>query len=144
MPQEQNKTIARRITEEIWGNGNLALIDELFAPNYVDHNPMPGLAPNREGLKQSVTMMQTAFPDLHTQVDDLVAEGNKVVSRFSGHGTQKGEIMGIPPTGKEVTVGGIQICHIVDGKVVEDWSELDYMGMMVQLGVVPPPGQAGG
>jgi predicted ester cyclase len=140
MSQEENKTIARRITEEIWGKGNLALIDELFAPNYVDHNPMPGLAPNREGLKQSVTMMQAAFPDLHTHVDDLVAEGNKVVSRFSGHGTQKDELMGIPPTGKEAMVTGIQICHIVDGKVIEDWSELDYIGMMQQLGVVPPPG----
>jgi predicted ester cyclase len=140
MSVEENKTIARRITEEIWGKGNLALIDELFAPNYVDHNPMPGLAPNREGLKQSVTMMQAAFPDMRTQVDDLIAEENKVVSRISGHGTQKGEIMGIPPTGKEVAFTGIQICHIVDGKVVEDWSEIDFMGMMVQLGVVPPPG----
>ena len=143
MSTEENKTIARRITEEIWGSGNLALIDDLFAPNNVDHNPMPGLAPSREGLKQGVTMMHAAFPDLHTQVDGLIAEGNKVVARFSGRGTQKGELMGIPPTGKEVTVAGIQICRIADGKVVEDWSELDYMGMMTQLGVVPPPAQSG-
>ena len=140
MSVEENKAIAQRITEEIWGKGDLALIDELFAPNYVDHNPLPGFAPDREGLKQSVTMMQAAFPDLHTHVEDLIAEENKVVARFSGHGTHKGELMGIPPTGRDVTVAGIQICRIVDGKVVEDWTELDNMGMMQQLGVVPPSG----
>ena len=144
MSQEQNKTIARRITEDIWGNGNLALIDELYAPNYVNHNPFPGFAPDREGLKQSVTMMRAAFPDLRSQIEDLIAEEDKVVARFGGHGTHKGELMGVPPTGKEVAFTGIQICRIVDGKVVEDWTELDMMGVMVQLGVVPPPGQAGG
>jgi steroid delta-isomerase-like uncharacterized protein len=139
MSQEQNKAIARRTTEEIWGKGNLALIDELFAPNFVDHNPMPGFAPDREGLKQSVVGMRAAFPDLHSQVEDLVAEENKVVVRFSGRGTHTGELMGIPPTGKVVTLAGIEISRIVDGKIVEAWSQLDSMSMMVQLGVVSLP-----
>ena len=109
---EKVKTIARRITEDIWGTGNVALIDELYAPNYVDHNPLPGFAPDRESLKQSVTGMRDAFPDLHSQVEDLIAEENKVVVRFSGRATHKGELMGIPPTGKEVALAGIQICRI--------------------------------
>ena len=144
MTLEENKSIARRINNEVWSKGNLAVIDEIYAAKYVNHDPMPEIAPNREGLKQSVSMMKAAFPDLQTQTEDLVAEGDKVVNRWTASSTHKGEFMGIAPTGKRVTITGIQICRIVDGKVVEDWTEYDMLGMMQQLGVVPPPGQTGG
>lgn len=139
MSTQENKAIVRRINEEVWEKGNLAAVDEIFAAQYVDHNPLPEMTPDREGLKQSVTMMRAAFPDLHTRTEDLVAEGDKVVNRWTASGTHKGEFMGIAPTGKQVTVAGIQICRIVAGKVVEDWTEVDMLGMMQQLGVIPSP-----
>jgi predicted ester cyclase len=88
-------------------------------------------------------MFRGAFPDLHLHIEDEIAEGDLLTTRWAGHGTHQGELMGIPATGKEVTVGGINISRIADGKIMERWEEFDMMGMMVQLGVVPAPGQGG-
>jgi predicted ester cyclase len=85
-------------------------------------------------------MYRTAFPNIHVTIEDQIAEGDKVVTRWTGHGTHQGELMGIPPTNKAVTVTGIAIDRIVAGKIVEHWENFDQLGMLVQLGVVPPPG----
>lgn len=137
---EENKARTRRFYEEVWNKGNLAIVDELCATNFVNHNPGPGEAPGPEGLKQIATMIRTAFPDMHMTVDDMIAEGDKVVSRVTVNATHRGEFMGIPPTGKQITVTGIDIVRIVGGKAVERWGNYDDLGMMQQLGVIPPPG----
>jgi steroid delta-isomerase-like uncharacterized protein len=141
MSIEENKAIVSRATEEIFNKNNLAVVDELYATNFVSHgSDIPGVTPDREGYKQFVTMSRTALPDFHTTIEDMIAEGDKVVQRFTAHGTHKGEFMGIPPTGKQVTITGIAIDRIAGGKIVENWVNIDMLGMMVQLGVVPPPG----
>ena len=140
MSLEENKTIERRYMEEVWTKGNLAAVDELVANNYVDHTPMLGGSPDLQGSKQFVTVVTAAFPDWHPTIEDMIAEGDKVVVRFRGSGTHKGEFMGIPPTGKQVTMMAIAIHRIAGGKIVENWLQADMLGMMVQLGVVPPPG----
>ncbi len=139
MSTEDNKTRARRFIEEVWNQGNVAVIDELAAPSFSD----PGLLPpvqGLEGLKQYVTMYRTAFPDVYFTIDDQIAEGDKVVTRFTATGTQKGELMGIAATGRRATVMGITITRYENGKVVESWSNFDALGMMQQLGVVPSMG----
>ena len=143
MSTEENKAIMRRFYEEI-GKGNLAAMGELVAADLVDHTPfVPGQAQGRQGTLELFTMIRAAFPDLRITVEDIVAEGDKVVSRGTFSGTHKGEFMGIAPTGKQITVGLIEIVRIVAGKMVEHWNVVDNLGMMRQLGVVPPPGQTG-
>ena len=140
MSAEDNKAIARRWYEEVFNAGNLDLIHELFAPNFVDHdpvNPLPGL----EGVRQVVGMYRGAFPDLHITVEDWVAEGDKVVTRFRAQGTHKGPLMGIPPTEKQVTVTGIDMLGFEHGTISEHWGNRDDLGMLQQLGAVPAPGQ---
>ena len=139
MSVEENKAIVSRATEELWNKNNLAVVDELYATNFVSHD-LPEVTPDRKGYKQFVTISHTAFPDFHTTVEDIIAEGDKVVQRFTARGTHKGEFMGIPPTGKQVTITGIAIDRIAGSKIVENWANMDMLGMMVQLGVVPPPG----
>ena len=140
---EQNKALCRRFYEEVFNKGNLAVIDELSAPNFVDHTAPPGVAPGAEGMKQLITMYRTAFPDLQLTVEEMVAEGDTVVTRTTMRGTHKGELMGIPPTGKHVTMRGLDLVRLTGGKAVEVWHHDDELGMMQQLGVVPPPGQTG-
>lgn len=140
MSAEDNKAIARRWYEEVFNAGNLDLIHELFAPNFVDHdpvNPLPGL----EGVRQVVGIYRGAFPDLHITVEDWVAEGDKVVTRFRAQGTHKGPLMGIPPTEKQVTVTGIDMLGFEHGTILEHWGNRDDLGMLQQLGAVPAPGQ---
>jgi steroid delta-isomerase-like uncharacterized protein len=140
MSAEDNKATARRWYEEVFNAGNLDLIHELFAPNFVDHdpvNPLPGL----EGVRQVVGIYRGAFPDLHITVEDWVAEGEKVVTRFRAQGTHKGPLMGIPPTEKQVTVTGIDMLGFEHGKISEHWGNRDDLGMLQQLGAVPAPGQ---
>ena len=121
--------------------GKMALIDEVYSPDYVGHETS-GPVHGQEGLKQYIMMYRTAFPDAHYTVEDQIAEGDKVVTRWSGRGTHQGPLMGIPPTGKQGTVTGISIDRFEGGKIVETWTELDALGMMQQLGVIPAPGQA--
>lgn len=144
MSVEENKALVRRHVEEAWNKGNLSVLDEIMAPNLVNHNAPPGITPDREGFKQIISMHRKAFSDLHVTVEDMVAEGDKVVNRWTVSGTHKGEYMGIAPTGKQVTLTGISIHRIEGGKIVEQWHEVDMLGLMQQLGVVPPPAQGGG
>ena len=138
MTTETNKAIIRRIVEEIENRDNLALIDELLAPNFVNHTPAPGLPPDGEGIKQLLSMYRAALPDGSMTIEDMIAEGDKVATRKTYRGTHQGEFLGIPPTGRHVTVGLIDIMHIVDGKVVEHWNVGDDLSMLQQLGVLPP------
>lgn len=144
MSTEENKAIFRRIIEEVWNKGDLAAVDELVAPNHIYHFPGREDIKGPEGVKQFVTMARTAFPDIHITIDDMLAEGDKVACRCTWRGTHKGEIRGIAPTGKQVTVTGIVISHCVGGKEVEGWESTDSLGMLQQMGVVPPMGQGGG
>jgi steroid delta-isomerase-like uncharacterized protein len=141
---EENKAILRRVNDEVFSQGNLDLVDELFAPDYVLHDPgLPGgeLRGTEHFKQRWVSMFRTAYPDLQLSVEDQIAEGDKVVARYTGRGTHQGELMGIPPTGNEVSVGGIIISRVSGGRVEEEWNSFDALGMMQQLGVIPPPGQ---
>jgi predicted ester cyclase len=144
MSTEQNKALFRRLMEEVFDRGNISLIDELFAPDFVEHEELPpGIAAGSEGVKQMSTMFRSAFPDFKATIDDMIAEGDKVVVRGTWSGTHKGEFMGIAPTGKRVSFGVIDIVRIAGGKFVEHWGQMDNMGMMQQLGVIPAPGGTG-
>ena len=140
---EKNKALTRRHFEEDWNQGKLDVIDEIFATDYVGHQPGGTDIQGPEGLKQFVTMGRTAFPDIQFTVEDQIAEGDKVVIRWTLTGTHKGEYMGIPPTGVQVRVTGISFFRIAGGKIVERWLNRDALGMMQQLGfkLVPPQGQ---
>ena len=140
---EENKAIVRRGYEEIWNGENLAAVDEIYAPGFVLYDPVTPGVRGPEGFKQYVTMIRTAFPDLHFTVKDQIAEGDKVATRWTVTGTQQGQFMGIPPTGKHSTVTGITISRIADGKIVEERSNWDALGMLQQAGVVPPMGEGG-
>lgn len=140
---EQNKTLVRRYNDEFWGSGDESLVEELFAENLVDHNPAgTDLPPGREGMRQSLANFRTAFPDLTTSLEHLIAEGDKVVLRWKARGTHEGELMGIPATGKQVTLSGIDILRIENGKIAERWAEYDNLGLLQQLGVVPEMARA--
>ncbi len=140
MSTEENKAMLRRNCEEAFNKGDLAVADENIAPNYVYHGSGGQEFKGPEGFKQFVTMLRTAFPDLHLTVEDMVAEGDKVAHRLTLRGTHKGDLMGIAPTGKQVTTTAITISRFVGGKEVEAWSSMDLLGMMQQMGVAPPTG----
>jgi predicted ester cyclase len=139
MSTEENKKIIRRLYEET-NKGNLAAMDEFFASNLVDHNPpsIPGLAPGLEGVKQSFAIFYNATPDGYHTIEDMIAEGDKVVVRITARGTHTGDLFGIPPTSKQLMMTGIAIYRIAGGRIVERWSEQDKLGLMQQLGVILP------
>ncbi len=139
---EENKSIVRRFVDEVQSKGDIDAIDELCSPEFVNHSAPPGVPSNCEGVKQVTAMFRQAFPDSYFTVEDMVAEGDKVATRKTFHGTHQGEFMGIPPTGQQVSTGLIDVVRIVDGKVVEHWSMGDNLGMMQQLGVIPTPEQS--
>ena len=140
MSTEDNKAVVRRFYEEVMNQKKRAVLDEVFDLNVVDHFAPPGTPGGLEGARQTLGMFLTAFPDLHFTVEDLIAEGDKVVARATLSGTQQGTFMGIPATGKHVTIRGIEINRFEGGKSVEHWVEMDTLGLMQQLGVIPPPG----
>jgi len=141
MSTEANKTSARHFYDEVFNKKSRAAIDEFIDPNQVDHAAPPGMPGGLAGAKQTIGMYLTAFPDLHFTVEDMIAEGDKLVARLTVRGTQQGAFMGIPPTGKHVTVTAIDISRMAGGKSVEHWIEMDTLGMMQQLGVIPAPGR---
>ena len=141
MLTETNKTVARRLFEEVWNKGSLSVLSEIIAKDHVNSGPgtLPGLPTGPEGTKQLITVYRNAFPDVRFTVDEQIAEGDKVVTRWTGHGTHKGELLGIPATDRSSTVTGIAVDRIVNGKIVESWGIFDQFGMMQQLGVIPTP-----
>jgi len=140
MPAEENKALVRRWIEEAFNRGNVNIVSELFATNYVNHDPgTPGLSQGPEGAKQFVTRYRSAFPDARITIEEMFAEGDKVVTRWTASGTQRGSLPGIPATGKQSTVSGITISRIMGGKIAEDYLNWDTLGMLQQLGVFPAP-----
>ena len=144
MSVDQNKALIRRLYEEAFNKGNLEVVDEILSPNYVRHGLAPGATPGPESTKQVFTMMRTAFPDIRITIEPMVGEGDMVAAQLTHHGTHRGEFMGIAPTGKQVTVTAIGIYHFANKKLVEAWIQMDELGMLKQLGGVPPVGKGGG
>ena len=142
MSTEQNKSIARRFSEAFASNDQ-ATFNELLAPDLVAHVPGAPGPLNREAFLQLGNMFLAAFSDSHITLEDQIAEGDKVVSRYTWRMVHTGAFQGLPPTGKQLAVTGIDIARIKDGKIVEYWANQDQMGMMQQLGVIPAPGQGG-
>ena len=144
MSAEENKAIARRYWEELWNTGNLASIDEILAPDYVFHDGAGVVSRGTERIKRASPIFRTAFPDLHFVLEDVCADENKVIVRWTAHGTHRGDIAlasrHLPPTGKQVTFFGIDIFHITGGKIGEAWRSWDRLGLLQQLGVVPTAG----
>lgn len=139
---EENKALTRRYFEEVFNERNLQAVDELYATDYVLHDPaLPQEAQGLEGARRATDMYLQAFPDVRTTVEDQVAEGDKVATRWRAVGTHQGELMGIAPSGNRVVVTGIQVDRISGGKIEETWANYDALGMMQQLGAVPEPGQ---
>jgi steroid delta-isomerase-like uncharacterized protein len=133
---EENKAIILRHWEEVVSKGNLDLIDEIFALDFVAHEADQDIQ-GPEGVRQFILMLRAAFPDLHVTIEDVLAERDKVVQRWHGHGSHQGELMGLPPSGKRISVAGITISRFEGGKVAEEWELYDLMGMMQQLGALP-------
>jgi steroid delta-isomerase-like uncharacterized protein len=142
MSVEENKASVRRLYEEVFNKKKLAAIDDYFAPSVIDHSLPPGVPGGIEGVRQTIAMFLTAFPDLNLTLEDSIAEGDKVVARWTLRGTHQGASLGMPPTGKQCTIPGISILRLVGGKAVETWVILDQLGMLQQLGLAPAPAQA--
>ena len=139
MSTEENKALVRRFYDDVINKHNVDAVDNFIATDAIDHSAPPGSASGLEGAKQQMSMFFSAFPDIRVTAEDQIAEGDKVVSRLSVRGTHKGEFMGIPPTGKEITMTAIDMVRIASGKMVEHWEEVDMLGVMQQLGAIPPP-----
>ena len=138
---EANKELIRRYfaaIDEAGKTGDASVIEDYVAPDFVEHNPFPGVPPNREGWKQVFEMFARAAPGYHV-IEDLVAEGDEVVGRITGFGTHEGELFGIPRTGRTFQVTGIAIWRIRDGRIVEHWHQTDQVALMQQLGAQPAP-----
>jgi steroid delta-isomerase-like uncharacterized protein len=144
MSVEENKAKVRRLVEELVNKGDLAVVDEVFATNFVNHSPATGTTPDREGIRQYITMVRSAFPDYHNVVEDLVAEGDRVAVHVTCRGTHRAQFMGIAPTGKSVAFPAVSIFRFAGGKVIERWNTTDNLVLLQQLGVVSPPGQTRG
>ena len=140
---DANKTLVRRLFDEVWNKGHQQVADELFAQNYNHHDSSsPDLGRGPESEKKRVTLYRNAFPDIRFTVEDLVAEGESVTARWSCHGTHKGELNGIAPTGRQFTITGISVARFTNGKMIEGYVNWDALGMMQQLGVVQELGKA--
>jgi steroid delta-isomerase-like uncharacterized protein len=138
---EQNKATVRRWAEELWGRGNLAVADEIIAPDYIRHDPGdPFPARGPDDVKRIVTMLRAMLPDFAIQVEAIVAEGDVVVSRYTATATDTRGYMGLPPTGKSIRTPAIQIFRFANGKIVESWAARDDLGTLRQLGHLPPLG----
>jgi steroid delta-isomerase-like uncharacterized protein len=131
---QQNKELARRFMEEVWGNCNMDVAEELLAENFVLHNPPQGVDPDKEGYKRWVMSSADSFANVESRTEQLIAEEDLVATRWTYVSTHAGEYMGKPPTNNTITFTGMSIDRFKDGKIVEEWLEMDALGMMMQLG----------
>ena len=134
---ELNKSVIRRFVEEVQNKKNWDVYDELNDPEFVNHSAPPGIPSDREGGKIYLGAFLNAFPDCRFTVDDMIAEGDQVVTKKTFTGTHEGEFAGIPPTGKRVTLQFVDIMRVRDGRIVEHWLSMDQLSFMQQLGVIP-------
>ncbi len=140
---ETNKAIVRRFYTEVWNEKQLDILEETHHPHWTHQDPSEpaGLHGGPAGNRARLAYLMSAFPDIHYTLDDLIAEGDLVVARFTVRGTHQGNFAGIPATGKQVAMAGIIIHRIQEGKIIEDWVVRDTLGLMQQLGVIPMPGK---
>jgi len=135
---EDNKRLALRLVEEVWNQGNLDVIDEIVASDYVRHDPgWPEEIRGREGLRQKLSSVRQAFADFQVTVEDVIAESDRVVVRWRMKGTHHGDFMGIQPTGRDIALAGMSMHRVDNGQIAESWDGYDALGLMQQLGVVP-------
>jgi steroid delta-isomerase-like uncharacterized protein len=143
MTPEENKAIRRRYYEEAWSTKDPSVLDRYISPSVVDHGtreaPVEGWDSSIDGVKQRHAALYAAFPDAALAIEDMLADGDRVVTRFTVTGTHQGEFMGVPATGKQVSFGGIDSARMEDGMLMEHWLAVDMMGLLQQLGAVSPP-----
>ena len=142
MSTESNKEIVGRFYETVLNGGDLEALEPLATPDYQEHDPLPGQGTGRDGLRDRVQAIASAFGQRFT-VEDVIAEGDRVVVRWTGSGTHVGEFMGIPATGKSFTIAGIDVYRMADGKMAEHWHVVDQLALLGQLGLLPPQEPAG-
>jgi len=145
MSLEENRALIQRFVEETFNRGHLNVVDDIYAPDYVGNTA--GLLEQTlgpEGVKEFVGLYRSAFPDLHTAIEDIVTEGDKVAYRWTAVGTHQGELLGVPPSNNRVELTGITIERIEGGRIVETWNNFDQLGMMRQIGAMPAPEQSEG
>jgi predicted ester cyclase len=135
---EEKRNVLRRVSGEIFGQGRIEAVDELLAPDFVDHDPLPGVSPDRDGVKKLVGLFRSAFPDFEVEVLHTVVEGDKAVDHISSSGTHEGGFMGVEPTGIRIKTSAIVISRLgEDGRIAERWQRFGAMPLLQQLGVIP-------
>ncbi len=135
---ERNKEVARRFYDEVFNERRVEVLDELAVSDYEEHDPLPGQGTGLEGLKGRVRMVIDGL-DPHFLIEDMIAEGEKVVVRWTNSGTNSGAFLGMPPTGRSFSIQGIDIYRLADGKLAEHWHVVDMLAHMQQLGLLPTP-----
>jgi steroid delta-isomerase-like uncharacterized protein len=141
MGTEAHKDVARQYYLRVLNDGDVDLLDQLAVEHYEEHDPVPGQGAERQGLKDRVSILREAFGQTFT-IEDVVAEGDRVVVRWTGRGTHSGTFMGIPPTGRTFTIAGIDVHRFEDGRMAEHWHVVDQLALMQQLGLIPDPESA--
>ena len=143
MGTQENAAVFQRVIDEMVSNGNVDIVDELLAPDFVEHNELPPpmmAASGRETAKQVFRVLRATFPDLRAEVRQVVAQGEYVVVFMTWYGTQRGEFLGIPPTGKSAAFQVFDMVRVVDGKITDHWGIVDQLAMLQQLGAISLPG----
>jgi steroid delta-isomerase-like uncharacterized protein len=140
---EQNKELVRQLLEEDISRGNVAVAERIIHPEFFDHTNPPGMQRGLEGHNAIVRLFRAAFPDQWWQIEDLIAEGDRVVARTTMRGTHSGDFFGIPASGRAVTLTGVHVMRIADGRIIEHWGSNDDLGLMRQIGALPEPVPAG-
>lgn len=136
MSEEQNKRTFETVIEEAYSKGNVDVLSEAFAPNFIEHQA--GIVPPTvEGIKRSIAFLRGAFPDLQLTIEEIIASGDRTWARITGRGTHQGPFMGVPPTGKPIVVTVMDECRFENGKIVEHWGVADQLAVMAQLGALP-------
>jgi steroid delta-isomerase-like uncharacterized protein len=135
-----NKRQIERLFDEVLNRGKLEFLYELIPEDYVDHSPVPGQEPGATGVRKKIEAMRAAFPDLQFYLEDIIAQDRMVAARYHWQGTQSGEFMGMPASGRKVDVKGMDFYRLKDGKLVEHWDSIDQLGLLTQLGAIPGSG----
>ena len=144
MSARENKALVRHVLDELFSEQNLSVVDEYYAPDFVGHSPPPGISSTRAGVKQFISARAGAFSDSRFSIEDQIAEGDTVATRFTSRHTHTGDFLGVPATGKEVTIAGIMLHRVEDGKIKEEWTVSDMLGLLRQIGALPAPAERQG
>jgi steroid delta-isomerase-like uncharacterized protein len=135
---EAAKAVVRRNTEEVQGGGNFAVFDELFADDFLDHTPQPGRTPDKAGARELYKVLRAAFPDFHAEIHWQLADGDRVTTYKTYHGTQLGEFFGVAPTGRKIQFETVDVMRVRSGQIAEHWGVANLFSLMQQLGALPP------